>query len=579
MEIAVLSPRNQFVLQYENQSRRQYTVNNPEARRRDVEAANAPFNGQMFKDKMSHNQPAPVSYRILPSPSNTQQFPPVNNLRFINGSATHYPCGNNSQVCSVNGVHASPVPGFQNWPPWPFSSPSPECEIPKNTVAFRLSQHPLLPYHSSPSPAPTSSALHPHISCFSAGSDAMHVGRRWHSMPEEGVLSNQNDIIKGGKGAPLFRSWSASIPSSPSPEERYRQPCPPIAASPKVAEIAPDDYKKTRPWKDKRSPKPNFEWKLVDSGPQNEVRFGPEKQTLIAPQKANNQKRITVKKATDSAKNGEGRNKNTRDVPSSKDTKDVPHVQKNEGETDMDVASSGHHQALSGSPSKSPRGGISNLPQKERSNFDASMDHYGRHKKVCDNEFRMHRECGTDERIVFKPDIQGNGENKAKKNLGSITPDFYSKDSSQNSQTGHSFSKVALENSLVPEGELFIGSIGSCGTDDIGKEVCAAAPNLYATENWAGPAYTNSPSPRSLPVPRFSMREMRSASLDLPPSPANNELNEGSLPSSHSAPPSPTRDAQQCSLLLPSRQNLQGRGLSLDADFATKDLRRILNLS
>lgn len=426
-------------------------------------------------------------------------------------------------------------------------------------------------------------------------------------MPEEGFWSNQNDIIKGGKEAPLFRSRSPNIPLSPSPEERYPQPCPPIAASPKVAENAPDDYKKTRPWKDKRSPKPNFEWKLVDSGPHN-----PEKQTLMASQKAINQKRIAGRKATDSAKNSEGRNKNIGDVPPSKgkgiitllkrppksevqvgvnsliqglgestitDTKDVPHTQKNQGGEDTDVAYSGHPQELSGSPSKSPEVDISNFPQKASINFDAGMDHDERHRKICDDEFRMYCECGTDERIVFKPDILGYGENKAEQNFASITPDFNSKDSSQNSQIGHNFFKVALENSLVTEGELLIGDNRSCGNDDIRKEVCAVSPSLYATENWAGPAYTNSPSPHSLPVPRFSMQEMRSASLDLPPNPANNELNEGDLPSSHSAPPSPTRDAHQFSPLLPPRQMLQGRALSLDADFATKDLRRILNLS
>lgn len=92
METAVLPPCNQFVLQYENQSRGQYAVKNPEPQRRDIEAAKASFNGQMFKDNMSHNQFPPVSYRILP-PFNNLQFPTVNNLQFINGSTTHFPYG------------------------------------------------------------------------------------------------------------------------------------------------------------------------------------------------------------------------------------------------------------------------------------------------------------------------------------------------------------------------------------------------------------------------------------------------------------------------------------------------------
>ncbi|XP_062200685.1 uncharacterized protein LOC133903361 [Phragmites australis] len=36
-------------------------------------------------------------------------------------------------------------------------------------------------------------------------------------------------------------------------------------------------------------------------------------------------------------------------------------------------------------------------------------------------------------------------------------------------------------------------------------------------ELWAGPAFSNSPPPSSLPIPKFSLRQKRSISLELPP--------------------------------------------------------------
>lgn len=37
------------------------------------------------------------------------------------------------------------------------------------------------------------------------------------------------------------------------------------------------------------------------------------------------------------------------------------------------------------------------------------------------------------------------------------------------------------------------------------------------SELWAGPAFSNSPPPSSLPIPKFSLRQKRSISLELPP--------------------------------------------------------------
>lgn len=73
------------------------------------------------------------------------------------------------------------------------------------------------------------------------------------------------------------------------------------------------------------------------------------------------------------------------------------------------------------------------------------------------------------------------------------------------------------------------------------------------SELWAGPAYSNSPPPSSLPIPKFSLRQKRSVSLELPlPSPSI-EL----PPIAKSAPPSPSRES---------------------VSSATENLRRILHL-
>lgn len=73
------------------------------------------------------------------------------------------------------------------------------------------------------------------------------------------------------------------------------------------------------------------------------------------------------------------------------------------------------------------------------------------------------------------------------------------------------------------------------------------------SELWAGPAYSNSPPPSSLPIPKFSLRQKRSASLELPLPLPEIVL----LPVARSAPPSPGRDK---------------------VSSATENLRRILQL-
>lgn len=88
--------------------------------------------------------------------------------------------------------------------------------------------------------------------------------------------------------------------------------------------------------------------------------------------------------------------------------------------------------------------------------------------------------------------------------------------------------------------------------------------DLSFSELWAGPAYSNSPPPSSLPIPKFSLRDRRTISLDLPASASDFKI----YPMAKSAPTSPVREHSSSS-----------KDFAVTDDFATKDLRRILNLN
>lgn len=88
--------------------------------------------------------------------------------------------------------------------------------------------------------------------------------------------------------------------------------------------------------------------------------------------------------------------------------------------------------------------------------------------------------------------------------------------------------------------------------------------SFLLSELWAGPTYSNSPPPSSLPIPKFTMRPKRTVSLDLPGSSPEIELRV----MAKSAPSSPNRER----LCFTS-------DLFDNADSATKTLRRILNLN
>lgn len=87
--------------------------------------------------------------------------------------------------------------------------------------------------------------------------------------------------------------------------------------------------------------------------------------------------------------------------------------------------------------------------------------------------------------------------------------------------------------------------------------------SLSFSELWAGPAYSNSPPPSSLPIPKFSIRPKRTVSLELPGSPPDYDVH----PMAKSAPASPTREYSPFT-----------RDIFHGADSATETLRRILNL-
>lgn len=113
--------------------------------------------------------------------------------------------------------------------------------------------------------------------------------------------------------------------------------------------------------------------------------------------------------------------------------------------------------------------------------------------------------------------------------------------------------------------------------------------NFHFSERWSGPAYSNSPPPSSLPLPKFSLQPKRTVSLHLPTLASEFDMR----PLAKSAPTSPTRGRSPSSHDLfdpPSPRNLFEPPSASDifelhpssnkfnrAD-ATKTLRRILNL-
>ncbi|KAK8614663.1 hypothetical protein V6N13_068460 [Hibiscus sabdariffa] len=120
-------------------------------------------------------------------------------------------------------------------------------------------------------------------------------------------------------------------------------------------------------------------------------------------------------------------------------------------------------------------------------------------------------------------------------------------------------SEPARESSPIPISSNRTPRNGKPFTEEISGE------GFLYSELWAGPAYSNSPPPSSLPIPKFSLRVKRTVSLDLPAADPVVDVHQ----TSKSAPASPTRE------LSPSVAELFR---SADSASATKALRRILNL-
>lgn len=94
-------------------------------------------------------------------------------------------------------------------------------------------------------------------------------------------------------------------------------------------------------------------------------------------------------------------------------------------------------------------------------------------------------------------------------------------------------------------------------------KVASFNDSVSFSERWAGPAYSNSPPPSSLPIPKFSLRQKRSVSLVL-----QTPKVTATLPAlSKSAPSSPTKDSP-----------LSAGNLFFNTVIATENLRRILQL-
>lgn len=96
-----------------------------------------------------------------------------------------------------------------------------------------------------------------------------------------------------------------------------------------------------------------------------------------------------------------------------------------------------------------------------------------------------------------------------------------------------------------------------------GKKERPLNQNTPLSERWAGPAYSNSPPPSSVPIPKFSLKPKRTVSLELPPKVS--EITP--YPIAKSAPASPTRELKHSAI-----------SFLHNDDNATKTLRRILNL-
>ncbi|KAL4602957.1 hypothetical protein ACB092_10G090500 [Castanea dentata] len=133
--------------------------------------------------------------------------------------------------------------------------------------------------------------------------------------------------------------------------------------------------------------------------------------------------------------------------------------------------------------------------------------------------------------------------------------------SSSDCNTTHPSAKSAPIDIVRNGCEKEAAFIGDESTNGCSCECECGSEGLSFCELWAGPTYSNSPPPSSLPIPKFSLMPKRTVSLDLP-SGSDLVADNNHHPIAKSAPPSPTREHSNCTRDM----------------FATKTLRRILNL-
>ncbi|XP_068650501.1 uncharacterized protein [Aristolochia californica] len=153
---------------------------------------------------------------------------------------------------------------------------------------------------------------------------------------------------------------------------------------------------------------------------------------------------------------------------------------------------------------------------------------------------------------------------------GGVLPspvDFSSHDSPPKTKRASSFSSTSEPISFsTPENDeqprnTSSSAIPICPSPNAGKK--QSSEDFSYSELWAGPAYSNSPPPSSLPIPKFSLRQKRSISLEIPSTDCDVKI----YATAKSAPSSPTREPFT-----------SARDFFSTTAFATENLRRILHL-
>ncbi|RVW54741.1 hypothetical protein CK203_072006 [Vitis vinifera] len=162
------------------------------------------------------------------------------------------------------------------------------------------------------------------------------------------------------------------------------------------------------------------------------------------------------------------------------------------------------------------------------------------------NQYYGRSKAHGSDRFVSSPSSDFREINCRTLNLGQKTPSPHSEDSKQAKTTGKS-SAIAIPFAEASNYEKsFHDDFSYC-------------------ELWAGPAYSNSPPPSSLPIPKFSMRPKRTVSLDLPGSAPVMKMHA----IAKSAPPSPTREPY------PSPRDLLTLQLRISGEFSISISRMI----